>query len=119
MIKAAAEHIVEVMNLPSIQSIDAQIVRWDLAEENMLPPFVNYKLNVLQRISKDGLFLYAVELYIYGNTILQTAEIADEITQAVDESNYNWKFRTADSGYNYTDGREALSTLTFEFKFKA
>ena len=116
MIRAAAEHIVEVMNLAAIQALDAQIVRWDLAEENATPPLVNYKLNVLQRISKDGLYLYAVELYVYGTSLIQSADIADAIITAIYDSSYNWKFRTADSGYNYTDGREALTTITYEFK---
>ena len=116
MIKKGAEEVNNVMSLTAIQAIQADIVNWDLAEENQTLPFVNYKLNVLERVSKDGIYQYAVDILVFGNNLTESAEIADEITNAIENSDYRWKFRTADTGYNYTDGREALSTINFEFK---
>ena len=116
MIKKGAEQVNQVMSIAEIQAIDANIVNWDLAEENQSLPFVNYKLNVLERVTKDGIYQYAVDILVFGKTLTQSAEIADIIVNAIEDSNYRWKFRTADSGYNYTDGREALTTINFEFK---
>jgi len=116
MIRKGAEHVNEVMNLSAIQSINANIVNWDLAEENQTLPFVNYKLSILQRTTKDGLANYNVQILAFGNSLTESAEIADEIINAIDDSEYKWKFQNTDTGYNYTDGREALTEINFEFK---
>ena len=116
MIKKGAEEVNNVMSLSVIQAINADIVNWDLAEENQTLPFVNYKLNVLERVSKDGVFQYAVDILVFGNSLTESAEITDKIFNAIESSDHPWRFRTADSGYNYPDGREALTTINFEFK---
>ena len=117
MILQAARHVNEVLALQAIQDEIGQDVFWDLAEAENTLPFVNYKLTNAGRATKNGLCQYSVEILVYAKTLNKSAEIIDTIEEAISDSTYNWKFRGVEIGYNYSDGREGVAILTYEFKF--
>jgi len=117
MILQAAKHVNEVMSLQAIKDVIETNVFWDLATEEKELPFVNFKLSNTGTLTKDGIAQYAVEMFVFANSLNQGGTIADAIETAIKESSYNWKFKGNETGYNYSDGREGLCTINYEFKF--
>ena len=117
MILQAAKHVNEVMSLEAITNVIDANVFWDLATQEKELPFVNFKLSNTGPITKDGSAQYSVDIFVFANSLNQGGTIADAIETAIKESSYNWKFRGNETGYNYSDGREGLCTINYEFKF--
>ena len=117
MILQTAKHVNEVMSLEGIKDVIDANVFWDLATQDKELPFVNFKLSNTGPVTRDGLAQYAVEIFVYANTLNEGATIVDAIETAINESGYIWKFRGNETGYNYSDGREGLCTINYEFKF--
>jgi hypothetical protein len=116
MINKAAKHVNTVMQLLAIKAVIDADVFWDMANQEQKVPFANFKITNQGYITKNKLSQYAVEIFVYDKSLNDATIIADTIIEAIDESEYKWKFRGSESGYNYTDGREALCTLNYEFK---
>lgn len=116
MINDAAKHVNEVLTLPSISAVLNTNSFWDLAPQDQGMPYANFKLTNEGRVTKNKASQYSVELFIYAASLNDATTIADDIINTIDESEYKWRFRGSESGYNYSDGREAICTINYEFK---
>lgn len=117
MIIQAAKHVNEVMSLQAIKEVIEANVFWDLATEEKSLPFVNFKLSNTGPVTKDGIAQYSVDIFVFAKSLNEGGTIADAIETAIKESSYSWKFKGNETGYNYSDGREGLCTINYEFKF--
>lgn len=117
MILDAVKHINAILELPAIAALVPEQPNWMLAEQNTKPPFVNFMLNNLGSASKSGLAQYRVSIIVTGNSLTQSATLADGIEQAIAEDENNLRFKGNEIQYNDSEAREASCVITYEFKF--
>ena len=110
---AASQHITAtVTGNATIMALLTEGFYWELGPEGTNVPFANYTLVETRPKSKDYEGEYRVSIFIWAETLTESATIADVMKN---ELQPNWKFESAQNGYTDTDAKEAYIEIVFTF----